>query len=251
MTIEFIDGFATQSGEALVFFYNQATGAYCGSGFVNISEGCGLSPGQSTIRPPDAEPGFSPQWTDGAWVMVEDHRGVCFQTADGAAVEHDLLGPLPEGLTCEPRPTPSHRWDAGNWVFDEALEQQNQEAAVNELTREVDMAADAARDRLCGGVQRAAEYQLTAGEAQVFRDAGYPEEAVPRSVACAMTASKTAKQAADEILAAATRCEEYLQQIREIRFGAKALIRAQLVEGQCEEAQRLVADTQARFTALG
>lgn len=249
--VELIDGFASESGEILVFFYDQATGAYGGSGFVPVSKGCGLSPGQSTIRPPEAKPGFSPQWTDNAWVMVEDHRGVCFQTADGAAVEHDLLGPLPEGLTSEPRPTPSHRWDAGNWVFDEALEQQNQEAAVNELTREVDMAADAARDRLCGGVLRAAEYQLTADEARAFRDSGYPEDVVPRSIAAAVTTSKTAQQAADEILAAAARCEEYLQQIREIRLGAKALIRAQFVDGQLEEALRLVTDTQARFTALG
>jgi hypothetical protein len=250
MTIEFIDGFATESGEALVFFYDQATGAYCGSGFVPVSEGCGLAPGQSLIRPPDAKPGFSAQWSGDAWQMVEDHRGLCFQTADGAAVEHTQLGPLPEGLTSEPRPTPAHRWDAGVWVFDEVLEKQNREEAVSELTREVDIAADSARERLCGGVLRASEYQLTTDEALAFRDNGYPDDDVPRSIASAVTASKTAQQAADEVLAAAARCQEYLQQIREIRLGAKALIRAQLVDGKHEEALRLVTDTHARFEAL-
>jgi hypothetical protein len=250
MAIEFIDGFATESGETLVFLYDLATGAYCGSGFVPVSKGGGLALGQSLIRPPDVKPGFSAQWTGGAWQMVEDNRGQWFQTADGIAVEHTLLGPLPEGLTSEPKPTPWHRWEAGVWVFDEVLEQQHHLALFDELSQKVDDAANAARERLCGGQLRAAEYKLTANEAQIFRDADYPADAVPRSVAAAMTASKTARQAADEILAAAARCEEHLLRIREIRLSKNELLRTYLVDGQYMRASKLVEEAQYEFVAL-
>jgi hypothetical protein len=59
------------------------------------------------------------------WVLVEgslqqvaDHRGVVFSTETGAEDEHFELGPLPEGLTKEPRPSALHHWRAGAWVKD-------------------------------------------------------------------------------------------------------------------------------------
>lgn len=57
---------------------------------------------------------------------------------------------LPEGLTPEPRPSADHRWNAGDWEFDAALQATNRRAVQYTLCHQVDNAADAARLAVAG-----------------------------------------------------------------------------------------------------
>ena len=87
------------------------------------------------------------------------------------------------------------------------------------------MAADAARRTVAGDPLRAVEYERAAAEATTFAEAGYPSDAVPRSVAAWAINGRTARQAADSILAEAAAYTEALYTLREARLQAKEQIR--------------------------
>lgn len=52
-----------------------------------------------------------------AWLLVDDLRGTTYDTRTGAAGDWRELGPLPEHLTKEPRPSTSHHWQQGAWIL--------------------------------------------------------------------------------------------------------------------------------------
>lgn len=68
---------------------------------------------------PDPAPGNVWALVDGQPQQLADHRGTLYRTDTGGAVEHRLLGPIPMGMTTEPRPTVNHIWSEteGGWVF--------------------------------------------------------------------------------------------------------------------------------------
>lgn len=117
------------------------------------------------------------------------------------------------------------------------------------LCDSVDAAADAARSRVAGDPLRAVEYDRAASEAQAFADAGYPADAVPRTVAAWAINGRTAQQAADSILAEAAAYTEALYVIRETRLAAKEQIRSLIGQGQVEQAQQLAEQTIAAIQA--
>ncbi len=117
------------------------------------------------------------------------------------------------------------------------------------LCASIDAAADTARAAVAGDPLRAVEYEKSAGEAQSFKDAGYPAGAVPRTVAAWAIEGRTAQQAADNILAEAAAYSEALYQIREARLQAKAMVRAAMNAGQVEQAQDIAAETIAAIEA--
>lgn len=117
--IEFIDGYATESGEILVYLFDPGSGELLGKTLAHVSEGCGLSPGQTIDTPPRAKQAGIMVWENGAWVEREDHRGTVYRTEDGEAVEHVLIGPLPKTLTKQQRPSINHLWKGTAWVFDQ------------------------------------------------------------------------------------------------------------------------------------
>ncbi|QVM87418.1 hypothetical protein I0D68_20075 [Pseudomonas lalucatii] len=90
------------------------------------------------------------------------------------------------------------------------------------LCAQIDTAADAARRAVAGDPLRAVEYDRAAAEAQAFAAAGYPEGAVPRTVAAWAINGRSAQQAADSILAEAAAYTEALYQIREARLQARS-----------------------------
>lgn len=51
-------------------------------------------------------------------VQIEDARGLYYHTDTGAQFTQSELGPLPDGLTAEPRPDPFHTWNGTQWVAD-------------------------------------------------------------------------------------------------------------------------------------
>ena len=52
--------------------------------------------------------------------QIEDARGQYYRVDNGAQYTQTELGPLPEGLTCEPRPEPFYVWDGTRWAVDSA-----------------------------------------------------------------------------------------------------------------------------------
>jgi hypothetical protein len=108
---------------------------------------------------------------------------------------------------------------------------------------QIDAAADAARRAVAGDPLRAVEYDRAATEAQAFKSAGYPAEAVPRTVAAWAIGGRTAQQAADNILLEAAQFNEALYQIREARLAAKELVRQAMADGDVDQAQDIAAET--------
>ena len=112
-----------------------------------------------------------------------------------------------------------------------------------DLCSQIDAAADTARRAVAGDPLRAVEYERSAGEAQAFKAAGYPANAVPRTVAAWAIGGRTAQQAADSILVESAAYTEALYQIREARLGAKEMVRQAMAAGDVDQAQDIAAET--------
>jgi len=121
--------------------------------------------------------------------------------------------------------------------------------SADDLCSYIDNAADASRARVAGDPLRAVEYDRARIEAQTFADAGYPADAVPRTVAAWAINGRTAQQAADSILAEAAAYTEALYVIRETRLAAKEQIRTLMAADEVEQAQQLAEQTIAAIEA--
>lgn len=74
------------------------------------------------LAPPETAAGEAACFIDGSWQVVEDHsKETVFSTEDGRPVFFDKPGPLPDGLTTEPRPDALHSWQDGAWAPDDTL----------------------------------------------------------------------------------------------------------------------------------
>ncbi|WP_434572172.1 phage tail protein [Pseudomonas sp. Z3-8] len=148
------------------------------------------------------------------------------------------------------RPSPAHDWNGDSWVRDVekagVLVQQEGER----LCDNIDAAADVARRALAGDPLRALEHQQAAREAQAFQGQGYPKKAVPLSVSAWVVKGRTARQAADQILAKAAEFEANLLALRELRLKAKAQIRAHVAKGKADLATQAADDALAAIRAL-
>lgn len=149
-----------------------------------------------------------------------------------------------------PSPSSAHIWEDGTWVLSEerAAELLHQEA--ERLCAKVDVAADSARRTLAGDPLRALEYQQAALEAQAFKDQGYPKKAVPLAVSAWVVKGRTARQAADQMLAKAAEFEANLLALRELRLKAKAQIRAHVAKGNADLAAQAADDGLEAIRAL-
>lgn len=149
-----------------------------------------------------------------------------------------------------PAPSSAHIWEDGTWVLSEerAAELLHQEA--ERLCAKVDAAVDSGRRTLAGDPLRALEYQQAALEAQAFKDQGYPKKVVPLSVSAWVVKGRTARQAADQILAKAAEFEANLLALRELRLKAKAQIRAHMAKGKADLASQAADDVLATIRAL-
>lgn len=135
-------------------------------------------------------------------------------------------------------------------ILDEPTRQQRaREGLVTRLCSEIDAAADNARRVVAGDPLRAVEYDRAASEAQVFKDTGYPADAVPRTVAAWAINGRTAQQAADSILVEAAQYNEALYLLRETRLQAKELVRQAMAAGNVDQAQDITAETIASIQA--
>ncbi|MFI8482996.1 hypothetical protein ACIGCM_20765 [Pseudomonas sp. NPDC078700] len=120
---------------------------------------------------------------------------------------------------------------------------------ITSICIQLDNAADAARLAVTGNPTRATEYERAAAEAQAFKDAGYPHESVPRTVAAWAINGRTAQQATDSILAESATYTEALYRIRETRLCAKEQVRAAMAAGNQGLAQQIAVQAIAIFNA--
>lgn len=209
-----------------------------------------LPEGFIELPAPLSKPNAGKAW---AWdgekaVQLQDQRGTYYRTEDGARVDHHDLGPLPDGLTSQPRPGPEYVWTVGGWEYSATLAAEIRQNLSASLCTKIDQAADAARRAVAGDPLRAVEYDRAASEAQAFAASGYQGE-VPPMVAAWAISGRTPQQAADSILAEAAQYNGALVQLRTVRLQAKELIRAAINAGNIEQAQDIAAETIASIEA--
>lgn len=133
-------------GEAsTLYHFDRQTGEPCGTSTARPNpkrEGTYLQPAFSTIEPPPAAgENETPIWNFGedAWSLSPDYRNAeAFNTETGEAVVIDELGPLPDGVTLDPRPTPAHIWSEGSWTLDTALQRAQLRVALGRRRRAVE-----------------------------------------------------------------------------------------------------------------
>jgi hypothetical protein len=141
-----------------------------------------------------------------------------------------------------PQPSAAHDWDGEKWVLNAEKQVVLDAQDVERLCAKVDTAADSARATLAGDPLKAMEYAQAAADAQAYQDAGYPKKEVPLSVAAWVVKGRTARQAAEQILAKADQLTDYLLSLRTLRLKAKAQIRAQASKGKIDLARNAADD---------
>lgn len=133
---------------------------------------------------------------------------------------------------------------ADEWVADDGVALEPSPSESKEmLCRQIDSAADAARRAVVGDPLRAIEYERAAEEAADFRAAGYPAAIVPRTVAAWAINGRTAREAADSILAEAASYTEALYLIREARLHAKQAVSTAIAAGDLGTAEQITSDS--------
>lgn len=147
-------------------------------------------------------------------------------------------------------PSPAHTWEDGQWVLSEEKAAELRRVEGERLCDKIDATADSVRRALAGDPLRAMEYRQAALDAQVFRDEGYPKKAVPLAVSAWVVKGRTARQAADQILAKAAEFDSNLLALRELRLKAKAQIRAHVAKGQSDLAKATADDVLVAIEAL-
>lgn len=118
----------------LVYNYHPQTGEYVGAETAcesPLEPGVYLLPAHGTTdEPPAAGPGYVAVYRDGAWSLVEDHRGeVCYDTATRERHEIRELGPVPAEWTAVPPEDGEALWDGTKWSvpFDVLKERKKRE----------------------------------------------------------------------------------------------------------------------------
>ena len=147
-------------------------------------------------------------------------------------------------------PSSAHTWEDGRWVLSEENAAELMRIEGERLCAKIDAVAGDARRALAGDPLRALEYRQAALQAKAFKDVGYPKQAVPTGVSAWVVKGRTAKQAADQILAKAVEFEANLLALRELRLKGKAQVRAQMGKGAVELAKKTSDDVIAALNQL-
>ncbi|MBT2294567.1 phage tail protein [Pseudomonas fluorescens] len=172
--------------------------------------------------------------------IISAAGGFLHAAEDAAGYENWTSSPLPQPCW-NPRFVGKRIQETGEWVGQWVHD--GEPAPTDfELCAKIDRAADEARQIVAGDPLRAVEYDRAAAEARAFKDAGYPDDVVPRTVAAWAISGRSPMEAANHILAEAAEYAEVLYVIREHRLLAKELIRQKIAEGAFEEATLIAAN---------
>lgn len=121
--------------EFVIYNAHARTGEFTGVGFADpdpLTAGSWLLPANAyPDAPPVALAGTVAVRGAEGWELRPDHRGAVYSTLTGQASEWDVIGDLPEHLTDQPRPSPTHVWSNEAWVVDETLAAAQAQARIN------------------------------------------------------------------------------------------------------------------------
>ncbi|WP_213937498.1 phage tail protein [Pseudomonas sp. dw_612] len=148
------------------------------------------------------------------------------------------------------QPSAAHSWDGKKWAPDAEKVALREQQEAERLYANIDAAADRARNALAGDPLKALEYAQAAADAQAFMDEGYPKKAVPLSVSAWVIKGRTARQAADQIIARAAQFNESLLTLRTLRLKAKEQIKVHIAKGKTDLANQVSADAIAAIRAV-
>lgn len=150
------DGLATSSGEMTVYNYDPKNGLYIGATVEHLTEGVGIPANSTSVVPPGGKSAKVPVYSDGGWLLVDDHRGeVVYSIANGEPVEVNLPGNYPDGTTPLSPATPFDFWNGKAWQTDEEAQRV---AAISDAETE-----QAARISEANSVTQAWQTQLLLG----------------------------------------------------------------------------------------
>ncbi|KPN92474.1 hypothetical protein [Pseudomonas nunensis] len=148
------------------------------------------------------------------------------------------------------KPSPDHEWNGEQWVVDALNVAVSQQREGERLSTRIDAAADDARNVIAGDPLRAMEYAQAAAEAQAYIDEGYPKKVVPLAVSAWVAKGRTARQAADQIVAKAAQFNESLLTLRTLRLKAKQQVKVHIAKGKTELANQVSDDAIAAIRAV-
>ncbi|MGR3760877.1 hypothetical protein ACUXV3_12220 [Roseobacteraceae bacterium NS-SX3] len=156
-----------------LYHYHPVTGEFSGQSEARPDPRTGnpMVPGNATLQaPPELQEGYARVFTEGAWQLVEDHRGTVIWSADGQEIIVTGLGPLPEGVLTERPVLPlyptleSAQAAMANWI-DGFLQQVS--GRVPEFERASWPAKAAAARAIQAGTATGDQTALVLGEADV------------------------------------------------------------------------------------
>ncbi|KOY03014.1 hypothetical protein [Pseudomonas nunensis] len=148
------------------------------------------------------------------------------------------------------KPSPDHEWNGEQWVVDALNVSVSQQQEGERLSARIDAAADDARNVIAGDPLRAMEYAQAAADAQAYIDEGYPKKVVPLAVSAWVAKGRTARQAADQIVAKAAKFNESLLTLRTLRLKAKQQVKVHIAKGKTELANQVSDDAIAAIRAV-
>ncbi|WP_410753320.1 tail fiber assembly protein [Citrobacter youngae] len=113
------NGLAIEPGDVRCFYYDAATGEYCGYSDEFIHPGVSM-PGHSTdIEPGEKRSGFVAVFNGTGWEYQPDHRGVTvYSIVDRVPEFVDYIGKIRSGYTTVAPSTQYDKWDGSKWVTD-------------------------------------------------------------------------------------------------------------------------------------
>lgn len=149
-----------------IYHYHPVTGEYLSTGTANASPlepGVWLLPAHaSEVKPPVTAEREIALFSDGAWVVEQDWRGIELWSKATAARVQAQLGDGPDSLKAtELEPPPFAIWSGDGWIVDAAAQQADQAAAV---------------DAAVAGRRATADTAITPLEDAVELDMATPEE---------------------------------------------------------------------------
>lgn len=134
-----------------VYDFSAITGEYIGQSDAMIAPNTGLPARCTDIKPPKMKSGITAIFSNGAWSLVDDLRGLTvYNTVNGMPFVISELGAFPENSTRLAPASRFDRWDGEAWVKDDEAEriQQIQDAELQkkELMNQAILQIDTLQD---------------------------------------------------------------------------------------------------------
>ena len=137
------NGLAIVPGNVVCFYYDAATGEYCGHSDEFIHPGVSM-PGYSTdINPGEKRSGFVAVFNGTGWEQQPDHRGITvYSTMDRTTEFVDYIGEIRSGYTTVAPSTQYDKWDGSKWVTDADAQRNAAIASAEKLRSQLLASAD-------------------------------------------------------------------------------------------------------------